>query len=346
MKRNIKKVLVTVDTEGHAGDDPVGKLILGHTDTGSYGIEKIMDICDEHDAKALFFVDFAEAWDYGVDKIKEVVDVILNRGHDIGVHIHPNHMLDKERSFLWQYTEAEQRHMITECTKLYKRLVGKDPASFRAGKYSANRTTLDILNEIGYQYDFSAYYHQQWCGIDPPLTINAPCKYGMLTEFPVTMHKSFQLAGLSREDKLDVEMMQPGEFRYALSQIKKNNFPQVVTVFFHSFSLLDWFKNPSSPCLNKSKLNKLEKAMQFISESDDFCFIEESDLESIPVLDETTALQSEVVWSSSVIGIYYTYQKAKFIAARNKKAKMLVTAVTFGRAVLCAMVLFLILMLF
>ena len=57
-----------------------------------------MDVCDTYNVKALFFLDFAEAWDYGCDKIKEVVKLILKRGHDIGVHIHPDHMLDKDMS--------------------------------------------------------------------------------------------------------------------------------------------------------------------------------------------------------------------------------------------------------
>ena len=95
-----QKVIVTIDTEGHDGKDPISKLILGQTEKGRYGIEYIMDILDEFDVKALFFVDFAEAWDYGEEKVRNVVDIIKKRGHHVGVHIHPDHMADNKRLFL------------------------------------------------------------------------------------------------------------------------------------------------------------------------------------------------------------------------------------------------------
>ena len=40
-----KKVIFTIDVEGHIGTDPVDKLIYGNVDGKSYGIELIMDIC-------------------------------------------------------------------------------------------------------------------------------------------------------------------------------------------------------------------------------------------------------------------------------------------------------------
>ena len=327
MNDNKFSVILTVDTEGHRGDDPVGKLILGQTAEGEFGIAKIMDVCDTYNVKALFFLDFAEAWDYGCDKIKEVVKLILKRGHDIGVHIHPDHMLDKDRAFLWQYSEPEQRIMIEKCTQLYKNLVGKSPISFRAGKYSANRTTLDILNDLGYRYDFSQFYHQKWCKIDPPITVNAPCKYKNLTEFPVTMHRSVHLMGIFREDKIDIEQMLPGELQYAFSQVEIQDFPVTVTLFLHSFSLLDWVNNPSEPKLDPIKLDKFEKAIAFVSGSQSLSFIKEDELDLVPILSEKDALNTEIHWKSLSRGIYYTYQKAKRISRRNNKAKAVVTAV-------------------
>ncbi len=322
-------ILVTIDTEGHRGDDPIKKLIFGKTKDGYFGIEKIMDEFETVDAKILFFVDFAEAWDYGKDKVKKIVDTIISRGHDIGVHIHPDHMADKNRLFLWEYSYDEQFDIIRKCTDLYFELVGKRPLSFRAGKYGANTDTLDILEKLGYKYDFSEFYGQQWCKIDPYITINSPVRYGNMREFPVTMHQSVHIGRLVREDKLDIEGMTPKELKYAVEQVKQQDFPIVITLFFHSFSLLTWKDNPDNPVLNELKLNKLRKAISFIKGDPDIKLIRESELDEVRVADSVVARKSIIKWESNLFGIRCTYQKAKNIYKFNKKAKLLVYLVRF-----------------
>lgn len=323
----LKPVLVTIDTEGHDGADPVGHLILGETETGRYGIEYIMTAFDKVHTKVLFFVDFAEAWDYGRDKIEEIVTMIVNRGHNVGVHIHPDHMADRNRLFLWEYTRKEQYDLIKSCTDLYTEIVGQTPKSFRAGKYGANRDTLDILCELGYQYDFSEFYHQKWCGIQPPITVNAVYRYKTITEFPVTMHRSFSVGRLVREDKLDIEQMTSGELQYDLEQIVKTQFPMVATLFFHSFSLLKWRENPDAPDKNEKAVQKLERAIAAVSENTDLFFICEDDLEKISAAEENQAKDSHIVWPSPVRGFVYTYLKALNIRKTNRKARLLVAAV-------------------
>ena len=320
MKQN---VIVTIDTEGHDGKDPISKLILGETKEGKYGIEYIMDILDTYGVKALFFVDFAEAWDYGEDKIRNVVNIILHRGHNVGVHIHPDHMADKNRLFLWEYSKEEQFDIISKCTNLYTEIVGERPKSFRAGKYGANFDTLDILSELGYKYDFSLFYHQQWCGIEPEFTVNAPCHYQSLVEFPVTMHTTFHVGKFCREDKIDIEGMTHGELRYSLKQVANQDFPVLVTLFFHSFSLLKWREDPDKPVNNKDNIIKIKKAVSFVQSNPDLQFISESALDDINIVDRDTAVNSQINWPISWRGIYYTYRKALMIAKYNKKAKYL-----------------------
>ncbi len=323
----MKPVLVTIDTEGHDGADPIQHLIFGETADGRYGIECIMDEFDKANAKVLFFVDFAEAWDYGRDKVEKVVRTILDRGHNVGVHIHPDHMADKKRLFLYEYTRDEQYDIIKRCTDLYTEIVGHPPKSFRAGKYGANHDTLDILCELGYQYDFSEFYHQKWCGINPPITINAPCKYKTLTEFPVTMHQSVHVGPLVREDKLDIEQMTAGELRYGLTQIVKAPYDMVTTLFFHSFSLLKWRDRPDAPEKNEKNLAKLQSAIKAVAENKDMRFITEADLGSVTVADAEQAMKSDIKWRDQIKGFAYTYIKALKIVKTNRKARGLVVAV-------------------
>ena len=205
-------------------------------------------------------------------------------------------------------------------------MVGHPPKSFRAGKYGANHDTLDILCELGYQYDFSEFYHQKWCGINPPITINAPCKYKTLTEFPVTMHQSVHVGPLVREDKLDIEQMTAGELRYGLTQIVRAPFDMVTTLFFHSFSLLKWRDRPDAPEKNKKNLEKLQSAVKAVAENKDMRFITEADLDSVTVADDEQAMKSDIKWQNQFKGIVFTYIKALKIAKTNKRARGLVIA--------------------
>ena len=85
----MKNVILTIDTEGPLGIDPVLYQIWGKVGDKYYGIPKIIEICDKYNVKGLFFVDIAEANDLGFNKIKEVVSYVREKGHDVGVHIHP-----------------------------------------------------------------------------------------------------------------------------------------------------------------------------------------------------------------------------------------------------------------
>ena len=263
----MKKAIFTVDTEGHDGNDPIQTLIFGKTKDGTFaGIPMIMDICDQYNVKGLFFVDFAEAWDYGKEKIKEVVLYIKNRGHDVGVHIHPDHMADKERMFLSQYSYQEQYDIIKKCTDLYIEITGEKPVAFRAGKYGANRDTLAILSELGYKADFSEYYgYDKWCHIQPPVTDNETVKLkNGIIEFPVISYENYVKGLFHRHDKLDINRS-AFEHRYLINRILNEEEIQVISLFCHSFSLLSWRHKPDNPTIKKNEVRHLNEALNHIS---------------------------------------------------------------------------------
>lgn len=311
-----KKVLVTIDTEGHDGDDPVVHLILGKTKNNQfYGIDYIMDLLEEYDIKGLFFVDMAEAWSYGKDKISDVVKKIIVRGHDVGVHIHPDHMADPRRLFLWEYTKEEQFRIIEKCTKLYEEIVGVRPLAFRAGKYGANRDTLDILTEMGYKYDFSEFYGQKWCGIEPPVTENRTVLYKeQLLEIPVSSYRSFTCFNYNRCDKIDADMCYK-EFKEITGKMLKEEEMDIFVMFIHSFSLLKWRRNPNNPKVSNRNIKKLKKMLNYIAQIEqvEYSFLEDIHLKDYKdnkkknkVFDYSSALMSYfyfIVRSCKVIGM-------------------------------------------
>ena len=68
------------------------------------------------------------------------------------------------------------------------------------------------------------------------------------------------------------------EMKYALHQTANCLFPTVVSLFFHSFSLLDWVNEPDNPIVKSKKIKKLEAAIRYIAASDSFAFISELEL--------------------------------------------------------------------
>ena len=270
----MKKVIITVDTESHIGSNPVERLIMGKLDNGvCAGIPLIMDICEQHGTKGLFFVDFAEAWDYGEESIKRVVDCILDRGHDIGMHIHPDHIADKRKLFLSDYSYNEQYEIINRCTDLYEKMVGRNPLAFRAGKYGANRETLDILTKLDYKADFSEFYgYEKWCHILPPVTGNesVEIRNGLL-EFPVMSYKSEVKGVINRYDKLDINES-PITHKYLLKKYGTMEEVNVISLFLHSFSFLHWKQNPENPKINKSAIKTMHQAMKQITYSTEMEF--------------------------------------------------------------------------
>lgn len=300
-----QKVLVSVDTEGPAGELPVEKMIYGQARDGKeYGINFLMDLFDEHGIRALFFVDIPEIKDHGEEKIAKVMLDVVNRGHDVGVHVHPDHMADINRRYLWEYTVDEQYEIIARCTEFYEKTLKKAPISFRAGRYGANNDTLDVLEKLGYKYDMSEFYASRYCKITPQVTWNRIVRCGdrKLKEVPVTTVRSFSTRFYSRNDQIDSGRI-PGEFRRFMEEIEKTGSVDVVSMFFHSFQFIDWRVNPDAPKFSKRKHTRVIKNLKYLSDQN-IEYISEKDLDD---LKENTIDRLGAVDTSKGLSAYYYF---------------------------------------
>lgn len=315
------KMILTIDTEGVRGNAPVLTQIWGKVGREYYGIPKIIEICNKYQVKGLFFVDFAEIYDYGYDNILEVVRYIKEKGHDIGVHVHPHHYPLSKKHFLWEYTYDEQFQIISDCTKVYKKMIGAAPLSFRAGKYGANNDTIKILSELGYKYDFSEYYSQKWCEISPPIAYVLPQQYMKLTEFPVTVFKSLSLGKIyHRYDKLEITGNST-ENLHIIEQYSGFKDEVVITLFAHSFSFLDYLKTPDAPKLNRRRMQNFEKVIAYIRKKE-MEFISEAELKCIPV-PSVDSIDNIVCTKGKIRQIVFSAFRL-FKIKNNKKANLLI----------------------
>ncbi|MCQ2211397.1 MAG: polysaccharide deacetylase family protein [Paludibacteraceae bacterium] len=320
----MKKIILTIDTEGPRGSNPVLFQIWGKVGNEYYGIPKIIEICDKYGVKGLFFVDIPEIWDMGYDAIKEVILYIKNKGHNVGVHIHPHHMPNETRQFLYEYSREEQYQIIEQCTKKYIEITGEQPLSFRAGKYGANRDTLDILSDLGYLYDFSEFYSQKWCGINPEVAYVLPIKYRNIIEFPVTVYKSLSIPHVyCRYDKLEATSM-PGEILHVLKQYGKTSNEEVIVLFLHSFSFLNYLETPDKPTVNSKNIRYFQQTLDNIRKLDYFGIIEEKELHDIHVVEEDN-INNVVKTKGFLRQAFYFYKRARRIVKSNKKARVFIS---------------------
>ena len=279
-----QNVLVSIDTEGPAGTNPVERMIYGKVSDGNeYGIRYLMKLFTERNIKGLFFVDIPEIADHGEEKIEQVLKDIEANGHDAGVHVHPDHIADINRRYLWQYTREEQYEIIARCTEFYVKVLKKQPLSFRAGRYGADNNTLQILDKLGYKYDMSEFHSSRYCKITPEVTWNriVTCGQNGLKEVPVTTFRSLSTPFYSRNDQIDSGNV-PSEFRRNIQAIISEGSVDVVSMFFHSFQFLNWRKHPDEPAFSKQRHKKSIVNLDYLLEQD-VRFISEEDLETISV---------------------------------------------------------------
>ena len=299
-----QKILVSIDTEGPAGSDPVKRMIYGVTKDGNeFGIRYLMKLFSSKNIRGLFFVDIPEMADHGADRIERVLKDIDANGHDIGVHVHPDHMGDLNRRYLWQYSREEQYEIIARCTDFYKQVLKRAPLSFRAGRYGADNNTLLVLDELGYKYDMSEFYASRYCKITPPVTWNriVSCGKNGLKEVPVTTFRSLSTPFYSRNDQIDSGNM-PSEFRANMRAIIAEGKVDVVSMFFHSFQFLEWRKHPDEPVLSEKRRKKSLQNLGFLL-NQNVDFITENDLERIE-MNESDPLGS-LDRSKGILPYYY-----------------------------------------
>lgn len=141
---------------------------------------RVLDILDEHGAKATFFVLGWEA-----ERRSGLIEEIVRRGHEIGSHGYRHRLI-------YSMAPAECRDDIARSKACLERITGTPVIGFRAASYSiVARSTwcLDILIDLGFQYDSSIFpIHHDRYGI--PAAQRFPHilerQRGSIVEFPLS----------------------------------------------------------------------------------------------------------------------------------------------------------------
>ncbi len=260
-------VYITIDTEyssgifmrtGSAGRrDNFARSILGQTDGGDAGILYQMDVLDRHGLKAVFFVDPMPALVWGVDAIADVVGPILDRGHDVQLHIHTewlaaagtqNPLGDRTGHNIKDFSRDEQRILLDYAMQTLMQAGAPQPVAFRAGNYGANDDTLHVLGELGIRYDSSHCpgISDGYCAISLSANDNLPVEHCGLIEVPVA---AIATNG-NRRRHAQITALTAAEMIAAIRHAKQNGVA-AFTLVSHSFELLSRDRSRINPIVRR-----------------------------------------------------------------------------------------------
>jgi hypothetical protein len=245
---------ITIDTEYSPGlfqklgrnalQENFDRSIRCSTPDGDVGIEYQMDIFDRHGLKAVFFVDPFPALIWGVSSVANVVRPIIDRGHDVQLHIHTewlalagaaNPLGSTIGQNIKDFSLTDQKVLVNLGISWLMDAGAPRPVAFRAGNYGANDDTLRALAELGIAYDTSLCpgIAPSDCDISLNRQTHQACSHHGIIEVPIGSicskggtQRHAQLTALSSEEMLA-----------ALWHAGLSNWPQF-TIVSHSFELL------------------------------------------------------------------------------------------------------------
>ena len=292
------KVFITIDVETSIGGAfakpdklrPVGanKRIYGQIGNKEYGIPLIIEILNSYNLKATFFVEPFCIFYFGEKMIKEVCHYILNHGHDVQMHLHPNYQIFKYKD--WQerakrkelfpdiiakYNLDEQINLIRQAKKILEKC-GVTPIAFRAGCFGANLNTLTALKENDFLIDssYNLSFLGKTCFIYPlPITnhqslitsLNDLTPINGIYELPITNYYDFKIGNFKRLRNLDICASSFYEMKKILKYGLKKG-PKHITFILHSFSFIkkrDVQYKTAKP--NFIIINRFKKLCEFLS---------------------------------------------------------------------------------
>lgn len=164
-------LLITVDTElssslhqrGVGLADNVDRSIWAQAQGKPYGIGWQMDLLDRHGLKGAFFLDPMPALVHGADFLTPIVGAIVDRGHEVQMHIHSEWLAwandspvgGRQGRNIGDFSFSDQLVLLGLAKRLLEQAGAPAITAFRAGNFGANDDTLRALATLGVAWDSS-----------------------------------------------------------------------------------------------------------------------------------------------------------------------------------------------
>lgn len=169
------RVYITIDTEYSSGfctgrsraerAENYARCIACITPEGAAGISHKLQLLEQHQQQAVFFVDPMPALIWGIAAIEDVVGPIIEAGQDVQLHCHTEWLAHagsdnpltsgRTGQNIADFPIDEQFELLQFARDALVAAGAPLPVAFRAGNYGANDDTLKVLAELGLAYDSS-----------------------------------------------------------------------------------------------------------------------------------------------------------------------------------------------
>lgn len=170
-----KKAYFSVDLELLSDIEKFVNIIKEEPDY-SKEILTLLNLLDEYNIKATFFA----CYNY-ILKNKQIIEELLKRGHDLGLHYvnHKNEDINID-TFIKEVSSAKEN---------IKAMFEVDVIGYRAPSFNLTNEQYQALKELGFKYD-SSYFIYKKANYKSTFEVNDKLK-----EFPVWNSSSYPLAG-------------------------------------------------------------------------------------------------------------------------------------------------------
>jgi hypothetical protein len=303
------KVFITVDTEvwpkaptwrATALRDDLRRDIYGATAAGNFGVPYQLDILDEYELKGVFFVEALFADAVGIQPLRDLVQLIQGRGHEVQLHLHtewldwlePSPLPGRHGQNMKDFAEDEQDMLIAHGLRKLRAAGAQNVCAFRAGNYGANFATLRALARNGITFDTShnTCYLRAECGLDTSDLCLQPRLVDNVWEFPVSFFRD--LPGHYRHAQLVA--CSSREMENALLDARRHNWYSFVIVS-HSFEMLCRRGEPRPDRIVVKRFEKLCKFLAKNREKFQTCGFADIDPTTIPEEFPTEPLVSDEI---------------------------------------------------
>jgi polysaccharide deacetylase family protein (PEP-CTERM system associated) len=148
--------------------------------------QRLLDMFDEHEVKATFFV-----LGWVAERTKELVKEIVSRGHEVASHGYSHQLVYNQTPEVFREETLRSKNLLEDLAQVPVR-------GYRAASYSITSRSLwalDILAEAGFEYDSSIFpvRHDRY-GLpgspEAPHILKTP-NGSSLVEFPLSTAKVF-----------------------------------------------------------------------------------------------------------------------------------------------------------
>ena len=240
------QLLVTIDVESVDGSTLPNQVDAICRDQAPCGLMEIARLLEARNLRGTFFLNVYESRYWGEPALQEIARRLLERGHDVALHTHPQWAYDPQRPYMYQYGAAEQVRIVRDGAEMLRKWTGLPVVAHRAGAYSANLDTIDALHANDIELDgswFRDYPHSKLGDLQLP--DNQPGTAHGVHEIPVTIYERAETPRGMDFMPVDVSIrkLDPNWFRdtdeaRAAVDAAIAADPPFIVYFMHSFSLL------------------------------------------------------------------------------------------------------------